>query len=108
MSELLFEIGTEEIPAGYLRPALKQLGDNFNAKTAELNLAHGAVQCLGTPRRLVLIVEGLADSQPDGHEEIIGPSAKVGLDNEGRPTKAAQGFARSKGAELRSEGCKYR
>ena len=100
MSELLFEIGTEEIPAGFLQPALRQLEDNFKKKATDLHLAYGMVRCLGTPRRLVLMVEGLADGQPDCHEEIIGPSAKAGLDNEGKPTKAAQGFARSKGADV--------
>jgi glycyl-tRNA synthetase beta chain len=100
MSELLFEIGTEEIPAGFLQPALRQLEDNFRKKAAGLNLGHGSVRCLGTPRRLVLMVEGLAKGQPDGREEILGPSAKAGLDAEGKPTKAAAGFARSKGADV--------
>jgi glycyl-tRNA synthetase beta chain len=100
MSTLLFEIGTEEIPAGYLQPALKQLQDNFIRRAAELTMAHDMVRVLGTPRRLVLMVEGLADRQPDGREEIMGPSTKAGLDGNGRPTKAAQGFARSKGADV--------
>ena len=100
MSELLFEIGTEEIPAGFLQPALQQLQDNFIKKAVELSLSHGSVRVTGTPRRLVLMVEGLADMQPDSREEILGPSVKAGLDKEGKPTKAAQGFARSKGADV--------
>jgi glycyl-tRNA synthetase beta chain len=100
MSTLLFEIGTEEIPAGFLQPALKQLQDNFIKKADELTLTYGTVRVLGTPRRLVLIVEGLADRQPDSREEILGPSTKAGLDSDGKPTKAAQGFARSKGADV--------
>ena len=100
MSELLFEIGTEEIPAGFLQPALRQLQDNFIKKTAGLNLCHDSVKVLGTPRRLVLMADGLAAGQPDSREEILGPSVKAGLDGEGRPTKAAQGFARSKGADV--------
>jgi glycyl-tRNA synthetase beta chain len=100
MSTLLFEIGIEEIPAGYLQPALRQLQDNFTKKAGELALFHGSVRVLGTPRRLVLMVEELVDRQPDSHEEIMGPSTKAGLDGDGRPTKAAQGFARSKGAEV--------
>jgi glycyl-tRNA synthetase beta chain len=100
MSALLFEIGTEEIPASFLQPALQQLRDNFIKKAVELSMSHGLVRVLGTPRRLVLMVEGLADIQPDSREEIMGPSAKAGLDNEGKPTKAAQGFARSKGADV--------
>ncbi len=100
MSTLLFEIGTEEIPAGFLQSALKQFEDNFTRKAAESALSHGKVMVLGTPRRLVLMVDELADRQPDIREEIMGPSAKSGLDPDGKPTKAAQGFARSKGANI--------
>ncbi len=100
MSTLLFEIGTEEIPAGFLKPALQQFKDNFIKKAQESALAYGLVRSMGTPRRLVLLVEGLADKQADVREEIMGPSAKAGLDAEGKPTKAAQGFARSKGADV--------
>jgi glycyl-tRNA synthetase beta chain len=100
MSTLLFEIGTEEIPAGFLQPALTQFQDNFTKKASESSLAYGRVRAWGTPRRLVLMVEDLADRQPDIREEIMGPSAKAGLDADGKPTKAAQGFARSKGAEV--------
>ena len=100
MNTLLFEIGTEEIPAGFLQPALKQLQENFTKKAHELSLPHASVRTLGTPRRLVLMVDGLADRQPDIREEILGPSVHAGLDSEGKPTKAAQGFARSKGADV--------
>ncbi len=100
MSELLFEIGTEELPAGFQKPALKQLKSNFISRSKELDLVHGAVVTLGTPRRLALLVEDLADRQPDSREEIMGPSKQAGFDNEGNPTKAAMGFSRSKGAEV--------
>ena len=100
MSELLFEIGTEELPAGFQKPALAQLKKNFIKQAKDLNLAHGLVETLGTPRRLALLVEGLADSQPDAREELLGPSKQAGFDVEGNPTKAAMGFARSKGADV--------
>ena len=100
MSELLFEIGTEELPAGFQKPALAQLKKNFIAQAKELNLAHGAVETLGTPRRLALLVEDLSDSQPDSKEEFMGPSKKAGFDADDNPTKAAMGFARSKGADV--------
>jgi glycyl-tRNA synthetase beta chain len=100
MSELLFEIGTEELPAGFQKPALTQLKENFLKQAKELNLAHGVVETLGTPRRLALLVENLADSQPDSREELMGPSKQAGLDADGNPTKAAMGFARSKGADV--------
>ena len=98
MSDLLFEIGTEELPAGYIEPALQQLRQGFEAKMMEQGVAHGLIRTLATPRRLTLIVEDLAQYQHDWHEEIMGPSVKAAYDNAGKPTKAAQGFARSKGA----------
>ncbi|MBU0945648.1 MAG: glycine--tRNA ligase subunit beta [Proteobacteria bacterium] len=100
MSELLFEIGTEELPAGFQKPALDQLKSNFISRAKELDLSHGSVVTIGTPRRLALLVEELADRQPDSREEVMGPSKKAGFDKEGKPTKAAMGFARSKGAEV--------
>ncbi len=99
MADLLFEIGTEELPAGFILPALEQLQQNFTRKATELQLGFGQVKVAGTPRRLALIVQGLEERQPDRREELLGPSAKAGLDADGGFSKAAQGFARSKGAE---------
>ncbi len=101
MSELLFEIGTEELPAGFQKPALAQLEQNFVSEANSLNLEYESVRCLGTPRRLALLVTGLADRQPDSRAELIGPSKQAGFDDEGNPSKAAIGFARSKGADVR-------
>ena len=95
MSDLLFEIGMEEIPAGFLQPALQQLKDNFVKKSAALKITHGVVRTMGTPRRLALIVEDLAAQQADSREELLGPSKKAGFDDQGEPSKAALGFARS-------------
>lgn len=100
MSELLFEIGTEELPAGFQKPALAQLKKNFINRAKELKLGHGSVVTLGTPRRLALLVEDLVDGQLDSSEELMGPSAQAGFDGDGNPTKAAMGFARSKGADV--------
>ncbi len=100
MSELLFEIGTEELPAGFQKPALAQLKQNFIDQAKELHLGHGSVVTMGTPRRLALLVEGLADRQPDSREELMGPSKQAGFDGDGNATKAAMGFARSKGANV--------
>ncbi len=99
MGDLLFEIGTEEIPAGYLQPAWNQLKNAFIAKAEEYGLEHGDVRVLGTPRRLALIVENLAEKQKDIREELIGPSKKAAYDADGNLTKAAIGFAKSKGAD---------
>lgn len=100
MADLLFEIGTEELPAGFILPALEQLQQNFIRKTTELQLSLGQVKVVGTPRRLALMVQGLVERQPDRLEELMGPSTKAGLDADGGFSKAAQGFARSKGAEV--------
>ncbi len=98
--ELLFEIGTEEIPAGYIVPALENLKHNLAAKLTELNLSFGNIKGVATPRRLALCVEQLDDYQPDRVEELLGPPKQAAYDKEGNPTKAASGFAKSKGASL--------
>jgi glycyl-tRNA synthetase beta chain len=100
MPELLFEIGTEELPAGFQKPAMAQLKKNFIKNAKDLQLDHGNVTCLGTPRRIALLVEDLIDAQADSTQECMGPSAKAGFDAEGNATKAAMGFARSKGADV--------
>ncbi|MCX5870773.1 MAG: glycine--tRNA ligase subunit beta [Deltaproteobacteria bacterium] len=100
MADLLFEIGTEELPSGFILPALEQLQQNFIRKATDLQLGFGQVKVAGTPRRLALMVQDLGDRQPDRREELMGPSAKAGLDADGGFSKAAQGFARSKGAQV--------
>lgn len=100
MLDLLFEIGTEEIPAGFINPALSQLETRFSKKATELNLDHGDVKVVGSPRRLALIVSDVAEKQRDSREELLGPSKKAGIDTEGNMTKAAIGFAKSKGADV--------
>jgi glycyl-tRNA synthetase beta chain len=100
MRDLLFEIGTEEIPAGFLAPALGQLETRFTRKAAELKIEHGVVRVMGTPRRMTLIVSDVAEKQQDIREELLGPSKKAAFDVEGKMTKAAVGFARSKGVEV--------
>lgn len=99
MADLLFEIGTEELPAGFILPALERLSENFVKKVQELQVEAGKVRVVGTPRRLSLLVHDLAERQSDRREELMGPSVQAGLDQDGGFTKAAIGFARSKGAE---------
>ncbi|MCA1765352.1 MAG: glycine--tRNA ligase subunit beta, partial [Desulfobulbaceae bacterium] len=95
--ELLFEIGTEEIPAGYIRPAIADMAKMIKTRLAELGLDHGAIKTAATPRRLTLCVEGLAETQEDRREEVTGPPKAAAFDSDGKPTKAAEGFARSRG-----------
>lgn len=99
MSELLFEIGTEEIPAGYIQPALDTLGSAAADKLSDLGLSFSTIQTFGTPRRLTLTVVGLQSRQPDRSVEHLGPSRKAAVDGEGKWTRAAEGFARSHGVE---------
>ncbi len=100
MAQLLFEIGTEEIPASYIKPALTFMEQAAQAKFDELGLGFGRVQSVGTPRRLTLAVDGLQESQQDRSREHIGPARKAAFDTDGNPTKAAMGFARSKGVAI--------
>jgi glycyl-tRNA synthetase beta chain len=98
--ELLFEIGTEEIPAGYINPAIDNLARLLTSRLAELGLKHGEVRTAATPRRLAVSIAGLDTAQADRREELLGPPKAAAFDAEGKPTKAAEGFARSKGANL--------
>lgn len=98
--EFLLEIGSEEIPAGYIMPALESMKRIMTSKLDELGLSFKAIRTAATPRRLALCVEELADSQPDREKEIMGPPKKAAFDKNNQPTKAAQGFARSRNATL--------
>ena len=94
MSEdLLLEIGVEELPAGFVAQAVEALPGLVESRLRELRLSHGSVRALGTPRRLALIVEGVASAQPDLDEEVLGPPARVAFDADGKPSKAALSFA---------------
>jgi glycyl-tRNA synthetase beta chain len=99
MSDLLYEIGAEELPAGYIEPALAQLRGAMTDELAAARLTHGDITLTATPRRLTLFVAAVADRQPDAEEEVLGPSVKAAYDAQGAPTKAAQGFARSQGVD---------
>ncbi len=98
--ELLFEIGTEEIPSGYLPPALEELKAVASRLLQEHRLTFAGIRTLGTPRRLTLCVDGLAEKQTDARREVIGPTRAVAHDAEGKPTRAAEGFARAQGVPV--------
>ncbi len=100
MSDLLFEIGVEEMPAGYIRPALQQLADAVDSKLKENRVAAQEFKTLGTPRRLTLWAGGLPEKQDNLTEEVAGPPAHVAFDQNGSPTGAAMGFARSQNVEV--------
>ncbi|NLM46638.1 MAG: glycine--tRNA ligase subunit beta [Firmicutes bacterium] len=96
----LLEIGTEEIPARFLTPALTQLAEAAAQKLQGARLTYDKIKTFGTPRRLALLVEGLADRQEDLQEKKKGPAVKAAYDAAGNPTKAAVGFARAQGVEV--------
>lgn len=98
VSTFLLEIGTEELPADFARLALPQLEQLVRRDLGEARLSHGAIQCNGTPRRLVIQVQDLAAAAPDLEEERKGPPAAQAF-KDGTPTQAAIGFARRCGIE---------
>ena len=100
--ELLLEIGTEELPAQFVSPALAGLKDRAAQLCKEARLSHGTVKTMGTPRRLTLWVQGLAEHQEPVATEVMGPSKAVGFDAQGKPTKAAIGFAGSQGIPVKT------
>ena len=91
---LLLEIGTEEVPAHVMPGILKQLKEHAEKAFQELRLDYQSVRTVGTPRRSALLVSGLAEKQEDVSSENRGPSVKIAFDADGKPTKAAEGFAR--------------
>jgi glycyl-tRNA synthetase alpha chain len=99
-STLIFEIGTEEIPAAPLAAATKQLKELAEAALAEARLEYGAVSVSSTPRRLILEVKRLAVESTPLVQRFKGPACSIAYDSEGNPTKAAEGFARGKGVAV--------
>jgi len=77
MADLLFEIGTEEIPAGFVPPALRQLEEDLARALDEARLEHGEVKAVGTPRRLAVWARGVAPRQRDARTQALGPSASA-------------------------------
>jgi len=98
--DLLFEIGAEEIPAGFMPNILGQLKQLAETKLNDAHLPFESIETYGTPRRLALIVKGIADTSAEISERHKGPSASIAYDADGNATKAAIGFARGKGLDV--------
>ncbi|MCG8402535.1 MAG: glycine--tRNA ligase subunit beta [Firmicutes bacterium] len=98
--DFLLEIGVEELPARFLLPALEQLRELARAALKENRLKHGEIITCGTPRRITVLVRETADKQDSLAREIKGPAVKVAFNAEGKPTRAAAGFARSNGVAV--------
>jgi len=97
--DLLLEIGMEEVPARFVRAAMEQLQEKTVKWLEDSRLAYGEVKAYATPRRLAVLVSGLADKQEDVSEDVKGPSRKIAYDESGAWSKPALGFARSQGVE---------
>lgn len=99
---LLLEIGTEEIPSKFIPQALEKMDELINKLLEENRIDFGKISTMGTPKRLVLIVEDLSVYQRNIVREVLGPALKVAYDESGRPTKAAHGFAKAQGISVDS------
>ncbi|MGL5207599.1 MAG: glycine--tRNA ligase subunit beta [Acidaminococcaceae bacterium] len=95
--KLLFEIGTEEIPAKFMPGILEQLKGLAEKKLQELRVPFASVTVFGTPRRMTFIVDGVEETQASTVVESKGPSIKIAFGKDGAPSKAAQGFAKGQG-----------
>jgi glycyl-tRNA synthetase beta chain len=100
MSDFVLEIGAENIPASYVPPAVAQLAADGAALLARERIVHGEVYATGTPRRLVLIVRDMAPRQAAAEDLVTGPPASRAFGEDGKPTSAAEGFARGQGVEV--------
>jgi glycyl-tRNA synthetase beta chain len=95
--DFLIEIGVEEMPAKAVKAASLQLTEKIEGWLKDNNISYGVSRSYATPRRLALMIEGVAEKQEDREEEAKGPSKKIAVDDEGNWSKAAQGFARGQG-----------
>ena len=100
MKTLLLEIGTEEIPAGYIEPALNALSSTLKQKLTDARIDHGGTKIFATPRRLAIEIKKVADKQKSITSEILGPPENIGFDDKGQATVAAQKFAEKIGVSV--------
>ncbi len=100
MEKLLFEIGTEEIPAKFMTGILAQLKELSEKKLRELRIPFSCVKVYGTPRRIAMLAIDVAKTQEDSVVEAKGPSVKIAYAEDGNPSKAGEGFARGQGVAV--------
>ncbi len=97
---LLLEIGTEEIPARFMKGAFEYMKSFLASKFDELRIDYEDIDATGTPRRLVLLAKNVAEKQRDVEQEVMGPPARVAFDATGSVTKAGEGFAKAQGVSV--------
>ena len=100
MDTLLLEIGSEEIPAGYIQPALEALASSLQQKLTDARITHGSARIYGTPRRLAVKIEQVAARQQSVKTEVIGPPARISFDESGNLTVAGRKFAEKVGVTV--------
>ncbi|MDI6795629.1 MAG: glycine--tRNA ligase subunit beta, partial [Desulfatibacillaceae bacterium] len=93
MDSLLFEIGTEEIPAGYISPALDWLAETLSQRLATLRIDCGKIRTYGTPRRLAVLAQSVAPRQKPVESLVLGPPSKVAFDGAGKIAIPGEKFA---------------
>ncbi|MHB1323905.1 MAG: glycine--tRNA ligase subunit beta [Coriobacteriia bacterium] len=98
--DLLLEVGVEEVPSVPLYDAVTQLKVRAATALDGARMEYDRIETFGSPRRLVLVVSGLAERQTDLRSKVKGPAVQAAFDAEGKPTKAAEGFARSRGISV--------
>jgi glycyl-tRNA synthetase beta chain len=96
-ANFLLELGTEEIPAGYLPPAIEAVRKTFTESLDTGRIGHGGIEVFATPRRITVMAAGLAESQREEEVELKGPSVKAAYGPDGKPTKALDGFLKGNG-----------
>lgn len=101
MAEFILEIGTEDIPARFMPDALLQIKSLAEKELSGAGIEFGRVDTFGTHRRFTLHVSDLVQTQKDREEEISGPPASIAFDDKGNPTKAAEGFAKKQGVDVK-------
>ncbi len=99
-AELFLELGTEELPAGFIPKALQDLQNLFSQELNAARITFGEVRTFATPRRLAISIQNVALQQQRQELEISGPPVRIAYDSEGKPTKAAEGFARTNGVSV--------
>lgn len=99
-AELFLELGTEEIPAGFIPRALNDIQRLLCKELENARISYGEIRTFATPRRLAISIQNVARLQQRQELELTGPPARIAFDADGKPTKAAEGFARTNGVSV--------
>ena len=98
--DFLVELGTEELPPKALKKLSEAFAQGIEQGLADANISGSQTEIFAAPRRLAVRISGLPEKQADQDETLYGPPAKIGFDEDGKPTKAAEGFAKRAGVDI--------